>query len=208
MFMGTALSARAAIRRFKGIGALCFIVLLTVTSGDAQPVGGGSISGTVVDSEGIPIAAATVSLIFEIGGCPSTQTGTDANGRFEFPGARPGRYRVEAVRIDYVAQQFGERETGTPGFGATIVLVPSALHREIEIVLDHGSRVTGHVYDEEGKPLSGGYVFFDNPEITSQGFSVRTDVNGAYRALNLPAGNYYVSARRFSVQANQVVGDL
>jgi hypothetical protein len=57
-------------------------------------------------------------------------------------------------------------------------------------------------------PLRGGYVFFDNPQITSKSFFTRTDAKGAYTVSDLPNGDYYVSARRFSEQANQVVGDL
>jgi hypothetical protein len=74
-------------------------------------------------------------------------------------------------------------------------------------VLDHATRITGTVRDERGEPVRQGYVFFDDPDDRSSAFSVFIDAHGAYRALDLPPGNYYVSARRFSKEANQVVGD-
>jgi hypothetical protein len=183
--------------------AAVFLVTFLTISGYAQ-----TISGIVADSQKIPIPGASVSLIVEMGGCPSTVTRTGTDGRFQFSNAQPGRYRVKAAKAGYVTQEFGEREKHTPGFGATILLTPSTPNADIKIVLLAGSEIRGTVYDEQGRLLAGGYVFFHDPQRPSQSFFARTDSNGRYRVTDLPPGKFYVSARRFSEEANQVVGDL
>ncbi len=183
------------------------IALFLLLSAAASSASSGTIAGTVVDGRGIPIPQATIYLTVEMGGCPSTVAAADSAGRFQFAGAEPGRYRVKAAKVGYVTQEFGEREKGTPGFGATIILTPSAPSANVEITLHHAAQIGGTVYDEDGKALAGGYVFFDNPEVTSQAFFARTGAQGDYWVADLPPGRYYISARRFSEQAHQVVGD-
>jgi hypothetical protein len=103
MFMADWKTRAATPRRWHPV--VLVLAALLVAHGNAQSPNEGAISGTVLDTRGIPLADATISLIIEMGGCPTTVTTTDAKGRFRFSGAEPGRYRVGAAKIGYVTQQ-------------------------------------------------------------------------------------------------------
>ncbi|MBE7182733.1 MAG: carboxypeptidase regulatory-like domain-containing protein, partial [Terriglobus roseus] len=54
---------------------------------------GGSVSGVIVDAEGIPQMGALVQLLFP-DATPAATAYTDSNGRYHVSDLRPGRYRV------------------------------------------------------------------------------------------------------------------
>jgi len=61
-----------------------------------------SLSGTVMDPQGRPIAAAVIALTRN--GSSAVQLTTDVTGRFTFVGVSPGQYRV-AASVDGQAAQ-------------------------------------------------------------------------------------------------------
>jgi protocatechuate 3,4-dioxygenase beta subunit len=189
--------------RWHSAALLCSIAVAVLNAKPDE----GSISGSVVDENGVPLAGATVYLIVEHGGCPSGVKTTDANGRFEFGGADPGTYRLRGEKPGYVTQMFRERETGGRGFGQSIVLTPSHPSDDTTVVLPRAAAtISGTVYGEDRNPLpDGGWVFFADEQhnhVASTGLP-----SGRYSVSNLPRGRYYVSARRYSPAARQAVGD-
>src|SRR5262249_6609124 len=146
-------------------------------------------------------------LIIEKGGCPSTVMSTDANGRFEFTRAQPGSYNVRAEKTGYLTRMFREEETGVHTFGRTIVLTPSHLRHDLVVVLPRAAAtISGTVYGEDGKPLSGGgWVFFEDEHHNDVGTTGLP--RGRYAVSNLAPGRYYIGAVRYSPTANQAVGE-
>src|SRR5260370_31482162 len=72
-----------------------FTLLLFLTAAAFAQFGAGSVLGTVRDKTGAAIAAAKVTLENLDTGISVTKT-TDAEGNYEFPGVRIGRYKVSA----------------------------------------------------------------------------------------------------------------
>jgi len=147
-------------------------------------------AGTVTDVDGNPIAGATVfaaslhrsedesrgtylSLADEA--LPSTHT--DAQGRFEIGGLRPG----ERVRIAAFAQGGERAETLNP--------VPAAA-QDAEIVLRPEAVIAGRA-THEGTAVPGMRVVFSPPMGLRYPTTV-TDEDGRYRSVHLPPGLYHV----------------
>jgi len=72
--------------------AVCFVLMLAPTFSHAQS-GTGSISGTVSDHQGSPLAGAQVTLT-SLDTKQSTGGSTDGTGAYSFAGLKPGRYTV------------------------------------------------------------------------------------------------------------------
>lgn len=132
---------------------------------------------------------------------------TDADGRFAFTHVQPGLYDVRAEKAGYLTQMFREQGTGRHSFGRSIVLTPSHLQDDIKVVLPRASAtVSGTVYGEDGHPLpTGGWVFFEDERHHDVGTTGLP--KGRYSVSNLPFGRYYISAVRYSPEANQAVGE-
>src|SRR4051812_712783 len=94
------------MRSFAIAAAVCLIVL-TLAAAGAQTAFG-TVTGTVRDAAGVPVAGATVSL--RAGGAPR-RTLTDAAGIFTFQQVRVGGYDLTAAQ---------------PGFG------PVTLHLTVD----------------------------------------------------------------------------
>jgi hypothetical protein len=185
--------------------ALLVPLLIPLTSPAAAERG--AIMGAVVDADGTPLTGATVYLIIQRGGCPSVIETTDADGRFAFTQVQPGLYNVRAEKAGYLTQMFREQATGPHSFGRSIVLTPSHLQDDIKVVLPRASAtVSGVVYGEDGRPLpAGGWVFFEDESHHDMGTTGLP--KGRYSVSNLPFGRYYISAVRYSPEANQAVGE-
>lgn len=61
--------------------------------------GTGSLTGTVVGDEGLPVGGATVAIVETL-----ERTTTDSNGTFTFNGLEPGSYRVIFERLGFESQ--------------------------------------------------------------------------------------------------------
>jgi protocatechuate 3,4-dioxygenase beta subunit len=134
------------------------------------------LSGRVRDDQGRPIAGATVlstpnpGLVFQEE-LPATLT--DAEGRFRFPHAKPGKVAL-IVRARGHAPGLVEVE-------ADASLAP------VESQLGPARSLTGRVVDSQGKPLRGGFVNVDTwRTYRCLGVFLATDADGRFRWDDAP----------------------
>ena len=164
-----------------------------VWSGTAEPGDGrawieiqllapATIHGRVVDSGGEPVAGARVVAAVETGGgwfhdpLPSPRAESDADGLFVLGWVPPGAQELNA-RVDRRPELGKARVVATCAAGAVT---------EVELVLDLGRTIRGHVVDSAGAPLAGWRVFGE-PYASGRVYprSTTTDERGAFLLPNL-----------------------
>lgn len=172
-----------------------FLFLIAAMAAAQTPTGG--LSGVVVDSvTHQPVKRASVSLHVMPGAGsggfnnPQNSQGpmtaiTDASGSFSFNGIVAGEVQLHATHPNYM-QQSGASVEIKPGemATATVQLIPGAV-------------LSGHVFDEDGDPLSGCQVNPHPASAIDRGVPARgnpsSDIDGAFRLAGIPAGKYIVS---------------
>lgn len=164
---------------------------LTVTLGDNRLdfrlERGLSVSGRVVDAGGAPVAGARVSLGTG-DGVQSFFSGdgqvSDDAGAFTFDGVEPGSYRLTAQKEGYA-----------PGFGGAPVVVAAAPVRDVEVRLERGAVVRGHLLGVELADLAEARVIA--AKLTSQNrlpAISSVDFEGAFRIEGLAPGDWSLLA--------------
>lgn len=151
-------------------------------------VGKGSISGTVVNSRTHePVRKAHVLL----NGLTQLSAVTDSSGSFVFRSLAPGSYWLTANHEDY----FGNEALGRNSH--QVELADGQELGGIELSLQPGAIISGHVLDDEGNPLQ-------NCMVTAMRFDTQgrggarlspangssTDAEGSYRLHAIPQGRY------------------
>ena len=160
----------------------------------------GSITGTVKDTAGNPVAGATVTFVSSDGTITRTAT-TDAGGNFVIPptGAAAnvpaGTYSGSAVgptnpngKAEYqpsATQTVTVTATGTPPVNFVLTPIPAT--------------VTGTVTDSTTlKPIPGATVTFtpttDGKTASGPALTFTTDLSGTYSTGSIPPGSYLVTA--------------
>jgi protocatechuate 3,4-dioxygenase beta subunit len=151
---------------------------------------GGSISGTITDIDGNPIAGANVSA--EPDQCCSgfVSTVSAADGTYTLSGMIPGDYRIVASAAGYATAYYDN----TPNyFDATLVAVALGTDTPgIDIALAAEASISGTVTDEYGTPIANAYVYANSDVCCLPGGYAYTDANGQYTIGGLPAGAYRV----------------
>lgn len=139
--------------------------------GSAPPITTATISGRVLDGNGAPVSAATLSLT----GTFSRTTQTDATGAYAFTGLAAGTYSISISKA---------------GLGFTPATVnfnnltsDQTANFTAFVVFSISGKVTGLGFDSISVNLSG-----------SQTRNVLTDINGNYSFDQLPAGGNYTVA--------------
>ncbi|MBL8899961.1 MAG: carboxypeptidase regulatory-like domain-containing protein [Planctomycetes bacterium] len=98
----------------------------------------------------------------------------DAEGRYEFLGVWPGRYRVSASHPEHLAGE--DRECAmAPGD-----------EREVDLVLPRGAKVAGTVFDLEGRPAENATVIAVRAGDEQQ--RTQTDASGRFAMVGLSPG--------------------
>lgn len=155
------------------------------------------VSGRVLSAAGEAVAGADVRV--DSGGPdwqrklsgapPDPEAQSDDGGNFHLEGLRPGRVSLVASARD-----------AARGEPVTLELVAGEEQKDVVLRLRNGGSISGEVYDEGGKPLSGLTV-----QVTEMAqFSTHmenTDGEGRFRLEHLVPGNYQVvafSARNLS----------
>ncbi|MDM7998892.1 MAG: carboxypeptidase regulatory-like domain-containing protein [Dehalococcoidia bacterium] len=176
------------------------IVVMTVAGIGSVAVAApaGSITGTVTDDTGTPMAGARVvawdwdDLTFE------GQDYTNADGVYSITGLRSDTYRVRAYADGYYAYYYDGAFT-VPESTPVSVTDPYAT-TGIDFSLDPAPFISGHVYQEDGvTPIDGAWVsVYEN--ITDSGSwkwmaGATTDTGGFYSITAFAGnGNYKVKA--------------
>jgi RNA polymerase sigma factor (sigma-70 family) len=137
-----------------------------------------TISGTVVDEDGKPIADASVDLI-AVGCRPAASVRTDANGVFTIRDASDvGRYVMKASKFERVPAQIDDVAAGAAG---------------VSIRLVRGREASGRVLQRDGTPFADGRV-----SLVLEGGDYRvsapTDADGRFTAKALKDGVYRVES--------------
>ncbi|HYO12549.1 MAG TPA: carboxypeptidase-like regulatory domain-containing protein [Thermoanaerobaculia bacterium] len=167
---------------------------------------GVTVEGTVVDSTGKPVAGADVQVL-PLDALPGRllhssrdevpKSGLD--GRFTITGLREGqRVELQGWKQGHVAQP-------------TVVEVPPP--GPVRLVLTPAVRITGRVVREDGKPISGAWVYFFRE---GSGSGIPTDDQGRFEMRKGPgeidiratADGYLPKEMRIEAAAGQEVEDL
>jgi protocatechuate 3,4-dioxygenase beta subunit len=116
---------------------------------------------------------------------------TDAEGKFQIRGVKPGRYRVVLQHVSF--RQSGGR-MGTP-----LILNSAADARNLVFHMQAGATISGKVVDSDGDPMANVSVQAMRVGSNGRRFAgdhgyASTNDLGEYRIGNLRAGSYLVSA--------------
>jgi len=157
---------------------------------DFELTAGGSISGTVLAVGGGLIGDnIDVSACFEDDSfCGWTSVQSD--GTYVITGLPAGEYRVHAYQwlegywIDEVYQETRDWDAYTP-----VILTAGGEMSGIDFTLDYGGAITGVVEDSSGNGIEGLWVSAGKSDFFNW---AKTNVNGEYRILALPPGDYDV----------------
>ncbi|MCY0986328.1 carboxypeptidase-like regulatory domain-containing protein [Nannocystis sp. ILAH1] len=163
---------------------------------------GGVVQGRVIDSEGRPVARASMHLRGEQDG---GQQECDDEGRFVLQGVAPGRYRATAS-IDFTPlKRPGQGPDELPG-----VWVEARLGSvtEVEIVVEgRGGRISGQVIDGSGGPIADAMLDWvreadiggsavSRMSVISPRQPTLSDGNGRFEISGLSPGFYTIRASR------------
>jgi protocatechuate 3,4-dioxygenase beta subunit len=173
------------------LAATAAAVFLLVGAGEQASAADGSISGTVTDEFGAPIAGAWVNAQHVEGCCPAGAV-TDSSGDYTISGLSPDNYRLSAAAQGYVLEMYND----TIDFAlATPVTVDSGADTPgIDFELSTGGGISGLVTDELGTPLEGILVEASFMTACCSNGNDFTDSDGIYTIDGLAPGSYRVFA--------------
>jgi hypothetical protein len=140
------------------------------SAGNLSP---GSITGTIRDGGGNPIAGATVAY-------DGGSTTTNGSGQYTIANIMPGQQHITASKGSEFASV------------SKIVLVVGNQTSTLDFTLTPPGSVTGTVTSSEsGDPIAGATILHDS------GASVTTDANGHFALIDIPSGDQNLSASAF-----------
>lgn len=172
-------------------------VALSVPQGGAELVlvlpRASSVSGRVVDPGGRPVPGAQIHVTDDPRGAAFAFFGegeaeSDADGRFTIPSAQSGSY-VHASHEDWA-----------PSENVALELAPGETRSDLVLALRVGARVTGELFNAEGKPDPGKNVNIASGAMAAMAFglggedSSMTDSAGRFAFEHVTPGKVTVSA--------------
>jgi len=147
-----------------------------------------SVRGFVRAPDGQPVAGALVALddgqptwMRAMSSSKQIETRSDASGRFDLTGLKPGRSAIVADHADYA------RSPELP-----LDLAAGQIIEDAALVLREGGRLTGEVFND-GKPATGMMVQVQETKRFSQDMTF-TDAAGRFEVAHLDPGSYQVIA--------------
>jgi hypothetical protein len=161
--------------------------------------GSASIRGRITDLEtGRPIARAVVTLTSSEPPL-STETASDADGRYEFAELAAGEYVIRAgpaaLHATHVPAYLGlPASAGLSARPPRFSLKPGEVRDGADIALVRALAIEGRVLDRSGEPMSDVEVTAVNIRTDRETQSDGTDDLGGFRLFGLPPGTYRVCA--------------
>ncbi|MCG2782620.1 MAG: carboxypeptidase regulatory-like domain-containing protein [Candidatus Altiarchaeales archaeon] len=152
---------------------------------------GGSISGTVTDSTGNPVANAELNAWQSEGGYGGGWAMTGSDGTYTMTGLSSGTYNIEVRAGDYSSAM-------------KTVTVTAGQDSIVDFVLSVGGSISGTVTYSDDSPASNLRVECWN-EMGSGWGDAFTDTTGAYTISGLSTGTYRVEVRTDDSTANYAV---
>jgi len=163
---------------------------------------GGSIEGVVVDDRGrgvprfdVGVEAFTTARGKTLRG-GARRSFEDGRGSFMWDKLAPGTYVLTASA------------PGRPPTRSTSITVPAgAAARGVRIVLPLGGVVTGHVYDQNRRPLGGVDLRFDAvSSVLDSAAMAKTDESGGYRLEGAPVGPLTLRVQKDGFRVRMISG--
>ncbi|MCM8769527.1 MAG: carboxypeptidase regulatory-like domain-containing protein [Candidatus Omnitrophica bacterium] len=135
-----------------------------------------TVTGVIYEAGKQAIPGAKVSIFrSEESKVPLKTVLSGKNGQFRFDNLTPGYYRVVVSKAFFCDGSLGRIEVNQAKFGIV----------SYEIVLSRPGSISGFVYDQEGKAISGA-------EVVWGGRKIRTDKKGVYKINGVNPGYHYI----------------
>ncbi len=163
--------------------------------------GAGAISGRVVrDSDGLPIANATVSVYSGDNPFYYNSGVTQGDGTYLIPQLKSASYLVQIWADGYLSEFFDNARAIEQ---ATLVTVNEPQETpNIDFSLSAGGSITGQVTNQDGQPLTGTIVEAHLAKLDSfyyRGYGVAiSESDGSYKISGLETGAYVASAQAWN----------
>ncbi len=170
--------------------------LVSVSSGSTTPgidfafAPEGSISGTITNASGTPIAGAAVNANRDTC-CDGGGATTAPDGTYTINDLAPGSYRVDADAEAYAGEYYNNTYDWS---AATLVTVASEVTTPgIDFALAPGGSISGIVTDALGTPIADANVYASRDACCDSGWS-STAGDGSYTITDLAPDSYRVDA--------------
>lgn len=175
------------------------VIIIIATSGPALASSAGSISGSVLDSDNLPLKDVTVRINSYSGSYTASAT-TDPSGHYSFTTLPSDLYTVQFAKTGYLSRWNG----GATSYytAMPITLNASDALTDIDAKLPQGGNVRGTVIDATGAPISGANVFARRANGAGTEYLGSTDTSGNYAISGMESGIYHFS---FSANSYQMV---
>ena len=150
---------------------------------------GSSVSGTVLDPDGAPVAWAEVGPKFELSdlgsmgaqGLEAPKATCDEDGQFTLTGLTPGKLNLVAHSGEFADSEAVSVEVG-----------PAETLTDVVLSLRIGGRILGLIVGEDGKPAAGRTIIAQVPTDPGNQRFANSDVNGEFVIEGLAPGTYQV----------------
>lgn len=185
--------------------ALLLLGVLTAQAQADKPKEFSTIAGRVVNAvTGEPVRKAAVTLAYGSSApgpddwLRNYSAVSDANGVFTIAHIASGKYRLQAKRNGFLDLEYGARSSQTAGTVLDLE-VPDHL-KDIELRLIPYGILTGRIVDADGDPVPWAQLqllkshYWNGKKTLAMVRGAVTNDLGEYRAVDLPAGRYYLYA--------------
>jgi hypothetical protein len=178
---------------------IALLALLVACNAPAQTPAAGPyrVAGRVINAAtGLPVRAATVSLLNEDSTTIADSTLTDAEGNFAFENVARGKYPLTASKRGFRTCFYDEHDE----FSSAIVTGPGQDTTHLAFQLKAGAVLYGTINSDGGDPVDGASVMlFKSPSRPGERIAamntVTTDDAGDYEFADLPEGTYFLAVQ-------------